>query len=106
MQCGYPGRGPLLVRLPPAEGVPSAIAPGSLLVDGRPAAGVAARGHLLRIALAPPPQVMCDVIGPGRLTLVVEASAGLRNPAAAGSYALSASVAGQRFTASFAVHAA
>jgi hypothetical protein len=88
MQCGYPGPGPVVVGLPAAEHVPVALARSQVLVNGHPAASVQVSGHRVDVGLAPAPQVMCDVIGPGRLTIVFSSAAGLGNPARAGSYTI------------------
>lgn len=104
MQCGYPGPGPVVVALPPAERL-GAITRGAVLVDGQPARSVATVGHTVTVGLKPPPQVMCDVIGPGRLTLVFLPAARLGNPTRPGSYALEATHGASSFSASFAVTA-
>jgi hypothetical protein len=77
-----------------------------VLVDARPAVAAAIAGHTLRIGLAPPPQVMCDEIGPGELTIELTRAAGLGNPAVAGTYAVTATVAGAAFAARFTLQAA
>jgi hypothetical protein len=101
MQCGYPGRGPLVVALPRGERVPAALGPAQVLVDGRRPASLGLSGDVLTVGLQPPPRVMCDVIGPGRLVLELERSAGLGNPGRAGLYTIRASVGQGTFTASF-----
>lgn len=103
MQCGYPGPGPVLVRLPPAEHVPARIATDAVLVDGKAATAVTTAGRELTIELRPPPRVMCDVIGPGRLTIELTRTAGLGNPGQAGSYSLTATARGSTFAASFSI---
>jgi hypothetical protein len=106
MQCGYPGPGPLLVRFPPQERVPRVIAAGAVRADGRAVAAAPTAGNVVRIALPPRPQVMCDVIGPGRLTVVFSRTAGLGNPAAPGAYTLTARRGPTAFSARFAIHPA
>lgn len=103
MQCGYPGPGPVLVEFPAQERVPGAIAAATVLVDGKRALGVRVSGHTVKIGLAPPPQVLCDLIAPGRLTIVLTRSAGLRNPTHAGRYTITASRKGAALSAGFTV---
>jgi hypothetical protein len=88
MQCGYPGPGPVVLELPAAEHVPASIRRSSVLVDGKAATSVRVSGHAVSVGLAPPPQIMCDVIGPGRLTIELTRAAGLGNPTRPGSYVL------------------
>jgi hypothetical protein len=90
MQCGYPGPGPVVVQLPAAELVPARIPRAAVLVDGKGAPGVQVAGHAISVALPPRPQVMCDVIGPGKLTIVFTRAAGLGNPSSGGSYTVTA----------------
>ena len=59
----------------------------------------------MRVALPPRPEVMCDVIGPGRLTIAFSRAAGLGNPAAAGSYTVTARRQAAAFAARFAIRA-
>lgn len=101
MQCGYPGRGPLVVALPPRARLPAALGAGQVLVDGRRPATLRVSGDVLTVGLQPPPQVMCDVIGPGRLVLELARSADLGNPRRAGVYTIRASVGSSSFTAAF-----
>jgi hypothetical protein len=49
---------------------------------------VSVSGHVVTVALPKPPQITCMSIGPGVLTISFAQSAGLRNPAAAGAYAV------------------
>jgi hypothetical protein len=88
MQCGYPGPGPVVIELPAAERVPGSLARSQVLVDGHPAASVQVSGHRVDVGLAAKPRIMCDEIGPGRLTISFPTSAGLGNPARAGSYTI------------------
>ncbi len=76
-----------------------------MIVDGHPAVSVALSGHTVTVGLAPAPRVMCDVIGPGRLTLLFSASAGLGNPSRAGSYIVPGGPGQRRFAAAFPVSA-
>jgi len=91
MQCGRPGPGPLSITLPQAFAVSQVRAQ----VDGKPA-GLSRFGHQMLVALPPLPPVMCDVIGPGVLTVKLSS---LGNPAHAGRYLILAARAKQRFQA-------
>jgi hypothetical protein len=87
MQCGWPGPGSLTIRFPAAMAVPARIAPTSVLVDHKaPSAVTVSSGDTVTVALPPRPQIMCDVIGPGTLTVSFSRAARLGNPKAAGSY--------------------
>lgn len=88
MQCGWPGAGPLTIRLPDAMVVPTALARSAVLLDGKPAASVGHRGHRIVLGLPPRPQILCDVIGPGALTIVFTRRARFGNPSIAGIYRL------------------
>ncbi|HLK46433.1 MAG TPA: hypothetical protein VKT18_10605 [Acidimicrobiales bacterium] len=106
MQCGYPGRGPVVLRFPGGVRLPARLAATDVLVDGRRARSTTLVGGVLTIGLPPPPQVMCDVIGPGRLTVAITPAAGVGNPVRPGVYALLATVGTGSFTASFTVRPA
>jgi hypothetical protein len=97
MQCGNPGTGYLLVKLPAKTKLPSAFPSGSAQLDGK---GVVLThvGTQLRAPLPPRPGVMCDVIGPGTLTFVVTKTANIGNPVKAGTYAVAASAGTHAFT--------
>ena len=105
MQCGYPGPGPVTVRFPAREHVPPAIPASSVLVAGKPAPGVSVSGRTVTVTLAPPPPVMCDVIGPGRLTIEFTRAAGLGNPAQPGTYRIAATRGTASFSAPFTIRA-
>jgi hypothetical protein len=87
MQCGSPGAGPVLLTLPHGMTAPSSVDPSSVLVNGAAAASVKQHGSLLTIGIKQRTGVMCDVIGPGKLTVAIPRSSGLRNPTANGTYA-------------------
>jgi len=106
MQCGYPGPGPVVLTFPAAEHVPARISATSVLVDGKAAPSVAVAGTSVTVGLAPPPQIMCDVIGPGRLTIRLTRSAGLGNPARSGSYLLRATRGATSFSTRFTISGA
>jgi hypothetical protein len=99
MQCGYPGSGPVEIRLPAAMTVPASLARASVLVDGKPAHRLSRSGPKIVIGLAPPVGITCDVIAPGRLTIRFAKTAGLGNPPAAGAYVVRAATASREFSA-------
>ncbi len=101
MQCGYPGPGPVVLELPASEQVPARIPRASVLVDGKAAPSLSVSGHAVAVGLAPRPQIMCDVIGPGRLTIELTRAVGLGNPSRPGSYLLRAARGGVSFSARF-----
>ena len=103
MQCGYPGPGPLRLELPVSEHVPAVIAASAVLVDGKAAPAVRVAGDVVTVALPQQPRVMCDVIGPGRLTVELTRAAGLGNPARAGSYMVTATRESSSFSARFTI---
>jgi hypothetical protein len=87
MQCNWPGPGSLTIRFPAAMAVPARIAPASVLVGHKVASAVSvSSGDTVTVALPPRPQIMCDLIGPGTLTVSFSRAARLGNPKAAGSY--------------------
>jgi hypothetical protein len=90
MQCGNPGRGSLVVVLPAQMRLPTRFQANVAWLDGKRIAMTRGTGASLRVVLPPPPQVMCDLIGPGTLTLLVTKAADIGNPVAAGAYAVSA----------------
>jgi hypothetical protein len=105
MQCGYPGPGPVTVRFPAQEYLPQAISSAAVLVDGKPAAGVRVSGRTVVVGLAPPPQVMCTVIAPGRLAIDFTRAAGLGNPSRPGTYRLGVSRGATVLSAPLTIHA-
>jgi hypothetical protein len=99
MQCAYPGVAPARLTWP--GHVPSRVARGAVLVDGKPARLVSVHGHVVSVGMAPRSQVMCDVIGPGRLIIALTSRAGLANPAA-GNRTVVLTKGAMRFSASLA----
>jgi len=87
LQCGRVGQ--VTVGLPAAMGVRTPIAPRAVLVNGAHPASVRTSGHVVQVTMPPPQGVMCDSIGPARITLRFTKAAGLVNPRHAGSYAVS-----------------
>jgi hypothetical protein len=88
LQCGRLIGGALVVRLPAQERVPATVAATAVQVGGKPAGAVAVKGHILTVSVPRPRGMMCDSIGPGKLTLVLTRAANLGNPMSAGKYPL------------------
>jgi hypothetical protein len=105
MQCGYPGSGSLTVKLPAQEQLPASFSSASALLDGSRVAVAVAAGKQLRVELPARPHVMCDVIGPGKLTLAFTKAARLGNPAKAGTYSVSAQAGSRSFNATLRITA-
>jgi hypothetical protein len=103
MQCGYPGPGPVVVKFPPQERLPKALPTGSVGVDGSSQPASRESGNTVSVTLPAAPAIMCDVIGPGRLTIAFNRSAGIGNPARAGAYSVRASRQGAAFSTRFVV---
>jgi hypothetical protein len=103
MQCGWPGDGPLVVTLPNAMPVPVAIARSAALIDGESATSVVVRGHRIVLALPPKPEVLCDVIALGTLTVKFTRAANLGNPNAPGRYRLSIKKSSLALSAAFVI---
>jgi len=100
--CGHPRTAAILVTLPSAMGVPTRMATGAVLVNGRQPAGVAVAGHLVSIRLAPFPgggHVTCLSIAPATLTVSFTDAARLANPSVAGSYTVRTRLGAQTFAA-------
>jgi hypothetical protein len=88
MRCNNPGPGILVVVLPKKERQPQRIAASAVTLDGRAAAKVKTRPHVVSITLPVPQGITCNVIAPGKLIVVFKPSAGLGNPAAPSVYPL------------------
>ena len=97
LQCGRLVGGALTVRLPAQERVPATVATAAVLVAGKPAAAVAVAGHTVTISILRPHIVMCDVIGPGTVTITLTRAANLGNPKTAGSYPIVVARGNQQF---------
>ena len=100
MQCGYPGVGPAEIHWP--GGIAAHVAPSAVLVNGKPAPSVRVGRHVVSVGMPPRPQVMCDAIGPGKLTIVLTSRAGVANPSA-GAHAVVVTKGAMRFSASLAI---
>jgi hypothetical protein len=103
MQCGYPGPGPVVVTFPKAWRLPATLGATPVLVDGKAAVSASLSGHTVRIGLAPAPRIMCDVIGPGMLTIQFTRAADLGNPAVAGTTDVTAERANESFRIPFSI---
>lgn len=88
LQCGRVVRGPLLIGLPDAVRVPRTIPAAAAEIDGVATASVHVAGHVLSLQPAPPLGAICDVIGPGTVTVTLRRGAGIGNPRRAASYRL------------------
>jgi hypothetical protein len=105
MQCGWPGPGSLVIRFPAGMLLPARLPAGAVLVNGKAAtaAGPAGATRDVTVGLPRRPQIMCDAIGPGTLTVAFTRAARLGNPKAAGSYVLRATHGGDRFSGRLAI---
>jgi hypothetical protein len=97
LQCGRLVGGALVVHLPAQERMPATVAATAATVGGKPSGAVAVAGHVLTVSIPRPRGMMCDVIGPGTVTLVLTRSANLGNPKTAGTYPLVVSRGAQQF---------
>lgn len=105
MQCGWPGPGSLVVRLPAGMLVPASLAARSAIVNGMPATPIfvdRAR-RVIAVPLPKRPQIMCDSIGPGSLSVTFTRGARLGAPKAAGSYAVRATHGADTFAGRLAI---
>jgi hypothetical protein len=99
MQCGWPGPGPLTIHFPTQMTVPPAIAPAAILINGNTAGRIGGGGHRIALDLPPRPQILCDAIAPGTLTVRFTGAARLGNPTTPGTYRLHATKAALAFAA-------
>lgn len=99
MQCGYPGQGPVVIDFPQKMRMPRTLTASSVLVDGKPAIKVGMIRHQVSIGLARRTGVICDVLGPGTLTIVFDQAADLGNPSRAGAYLVTARNGSRHFAA-------
>jgi hypothetical protein len=102
MQCDYPGSGPLVVTFPSAMRLPKQFATGAVMVAGKPVAATL-DGHQVTVTIAPHKGLLCDIMGPGSVTLSFARTARITNPPQAGSYRFKASHRGHTFTAKLAI---
>lgn len=99
LQCGRIGPGPIVVTLPAGERMPARISPDAVSVNGAAPAAVTRDGRAVSLTPARPPGVICDVIGPGTVTVRFRRAAGLGNPGKPGLYTVTLKVRGQAETA-------
>jgi hypothetical protein len=104
MQCGHPGPGPLAITFPAAERLPAGLTASDVLVNGHATTNVSREGRTVSVALPIQHGPLCDVIAPGVLKIVFTRSAALGNPAAAGTYSLTAHTPRVSARASIVIH--
>jgi len=104
MQCGWPGPGPVTIQLPTTMSIPPAIPPSALLVDGKPAKHVGHSGHRVVLGLPPRPQILCDAIAPGTLTITFTRAADLGNPTTPGTCRLHVTIGSLTLLATLTIH--
>ena len=85
LQCGRPIGPPITVTLPASERVPRTISRNAILVSGAAPDSVSLFGHAVVMKIGRP-EVICDVIGPGPVTILFLPKARLGNPVKAGTY--------------------
>jgi len=88
LQCGRLQNGPILVSLPAAMRIGASLARTAVLLDGKPPAAVSLAGHSIAIGVPPRTGILCDVMSPGKVTIVFTRAAGFGNPSDAGRYAV------------------
>jgi hypothetical protein len=101
MQCGYPGPGPVVVTFPATWRLPAKLGATPVLVNGKAAVSASVSGHTVKVGLAPPPQIMCDEIGPGMLTIQFTRGDNIGSPLKAGTSVVSAEVKSETFRVSY-----
>jgi hypothetical protein len=106
MQCGYPGPGPVVVTFPATWRLPAKLGATPVLVNGKAAVSASLSGHTVKVGLAAPPQIICDEIGPGMLTVQFTRGDNIGSPLKAGTSVVTAQVKGQTFNVSYAFSAA
>jgi hypothetical protein len=102
MQCNYPGAGPLVVTFPAALKLPKQFAAGAVKLAGKPVTAKVDGRHVT-VTVAPHTGILCDVMGPGSLTLAFTRDARLASPARAGFYRFTATHRKRAFTARLAI---
>jgi hypothetical protein len=90
MQCNWPGPGSLVFRFPSAVRLPARIAAGAVLVNGKAATAARPSAGVVSVALPPRKGIMCDLMGPGTVTVTFTRAAAIGNPKHAGSYTVRA----------------
>ena len=102
MQCNYPGVGPLVVTFPSAFRLPQRFASGAVKLNGKQIAATVG-GRRVTVTVPPHKGVLCNLMGPGSVSLAFTHAAKLTNPARAGSYGFTATHGKRTFTAKLAV---
>ena len=97
MQCGNPGR-TLTVRLPAGMRAPARINPVAVRVNGAIPKSVTTNGSTVSIPIAEKQWLSCNLLGMGKLSVVIGTAAGLANPKSAGVYAFPIAVGAIRGT--------
>lgn len=95
LQCGRVGPGPVIVTLPAGERMPATIPAAAVSVNGTAPTAVERAGRAVTLTLPRPGGVICDVIGPGTVTIRFRRSALLGNPGKPGLYTVTLKVRGQ-----------
>ena len=105
MQCGYPGAGPLSVTFPSAMKPPRRFASAAVKLNKKSIAATV-KGRRVTVTIPPPTGVLCDLRGPGSVTLEFTRAAKLTNPAQPGLYRFQAAHKANAFEAKLAIKAA
>jgi hypothetical protein len=85
LRCGHPSK-PVTIALPAAVGVPAKVAASAAHVNGQASSAVVVHKHSLTVAPPRTSAVTCDSIALGTVTVVLESTARISNPAHAGLY--------------------
>jgi len=104
LQCGRLTGGPLVVTLPRAIRVPSAIDAASVLIGTRASRSVAVAGRVVTIAMPLPRGVMCDSIKPGVVKITFTRAAGLGSPKSPGTYTVKLRHGSETFAVALKIH--
>jgi hypothetical protein len=102
MQCGYAGAGPLVVTFPSGLRLPQRLASGAVELAGKPVAATL-EGQQVTVTVPRHKGMLCDLMGPGSVTVTFTQGAKLANPSQAGSYSFKASHGRRSFTAKLTV---
>jgi hypothetical protein len=103
LQCGQPIGPPITVVFPAREVVPRRIPTTAVTVNGGAPSSVTVSGRMVTLRI-PRPEVVCDVIGPGRIAITFARAAKLGNPARIGTYRVLVHRGTQDVTGTFSVH--
>ena len=88
LRCGRPTGGNVVVTLPPAARLPHAIGVQAVRVNGKAPSKVAVAGRSVTVGLPVAHGITCNSLTDGILQVAFAPAAALRNPAAAGNYAV------------------